>query len=106
MNPPYKSGYKLTIGNAYFVSAIGFLADEDGPVSFASGVVESADGDDEFDSSPFFTNEQGRFAIFGFAVGRTYRVTLTESDRTFEITVPEDAGTLLRTETIQIEKTP
>ena len=106
VNPPYKSGYKLTIGNAYFVSAIGFLADEDGPVSFASGVVESADGDDEFETLPFFTNEQGRFAIFGFAVGRTYRVTLTDSGRVFEIAVPEDAGTLLRTETIQIEKAP
>ena len=106
VNPPYKSGYKLTIGNAYFVSAIGFLADENGPVSFASGVVNTADGDEEFEQLPFFTNEQGRFAIFGFAVGRTYRVTLTESGRTFDIAVPEDAGTLLRTETITIEKAP
>lgn len=102
LNPPYRSGYKLVIGNEYFVSVIGILADANGPVSLASGRVVSADGDEDFEDVAFFTNAAGRFGLFGLAPGKRYRVDFADSDRSFVLEVPEDDGALVRLGTIEI----
>lgn len=104
VEPPYRSGYKLVIGNEYFVSVIGNLQDGDGPVPLESGTVLSADDDEEFRPLTFFTNRQGRFAMFGLASGRRYAVELPQSGRRFEFTVPEESGALVRLEPITIPK--
>ncbi|KEO86902.1 hypothetical protein EH30_04520 [Erythrobacter sp. JL475] len=102
VEPPYRSGYKLVIGNEYFVSVIGRLEDPDGPVTLESGTVTSADGDEGFKPLVFFTNRQGRYALFGLAVGKRYRVELPQSGRQFEFSVPEDGGALVRLEPVQV----
>jgi len=102
VEPPYRSGYKLVIGNEYFVSVIGNLEDTSGPVMLESGTVTSADGDEEFKPLVFFTNRQGRYALFGLAVGKRYHVDLPQSGRQFEFTVPDNAGALVRLEPVTI----
>lgn len=103
VDPPYKSGYRVTVGSAYFKSVIGVLTDEKGPVALASGRVESADGDEEFASLPFFTNRAGRFGIFGLAPGRSYVVRLNGSERTLRIDVPAEGDAVVRMGTVPTE---
>ncbi|MGB3710546.1 MAG: fimbria/pilus outer membrane usher protein, partial [Erythrobacter sp.] len=94
VDPPYRSGYEITVGSAYFVSASGFLLRGDGPFELAGGLVRSS-ADDEFAPQPFFTNSAGRFAIIGLAPGGTYQVELN-SGESFEFTVPADTQNLYR----------
>ena len=96
VEPPYKSGYRLEIGDEYFVSIVGFAEDADGPLSLATGEVRSADGDEDFAPLSFFTNSAGRFGIFGLAPGRSYEVSIAGSGKRFPIEIPSDSKALLR----------
>ena len=68
--PPYRSGYLVTVGSDYSVTAIGALLDENGqPVSLLAGrAVELAAPDRE--PVTIFTNRAGRFGISGLRSGR------------------------------------
>lgn len=100
--PPYKSGYRLTVGSEHFVSAIGILTDAAGPVALATGRVSALDLEEQFEPLPFFTNSKGRFGLFGLAPGKRYQVELSETGRTFIIEVPEDSDAVLRIDNITL----
>lgn len=100
VDPPYRSGYALTIGTDRFVSAVGFLKIGGQPAALVAGTITSADGED-FEPQPFFTNSAGRFGIIGLAPGGNYTVRLHDG-RTFSIAVPADNQGLYRMETIDL----
>lgn len=93
--PPYRAGYNVEVGSAYFVSATGFLFANGDPVALASGTV-TAVGDEQFTPQPFFTNSAGRFALLGLAPGGEYLVTLRDGGAKFTILVPASGEALLR----------
>lgn len=93
--PPYRAGYRLTVGSDYMVSVVGRLVAANGePIALVAGsAIELANPDRE--PVPLFTNAAGRFGATGLAPGR-WRITLTDADATkFDIEIPESAdGTL------------
>ena len=102
--PPYRSGYKLVVGSAYSVTAIGRLIDVDGdPVSLVSGTaVELAHP--ERPPITVFTNREGRFGIGGLAPGK-WRVTMLDDKKSvFELTIPADADGLVRVDELKAVK--
>src|SRR5690606_35640804 len=98
--PPYRGGYELIVGNARFVSAVGFLRIDGAPAALASGTIMS-ESDEGFTPQPFFTNSAGRFGIIGLAPGKTYTIRLSTGQR-FEIQVPADSTGLYRIEMLDV----
>lgn len=96
VEPPYKSGYAVVAGQESYVSVIGTLVDENGPVAVASGTVVDLETGEPLSDSSFFTNSAGRFGIFGLAPGRSYEVRISGSGRRFVLTVPQDADPIIR----------
>ena len=94
VNPPYRGGYAIEVGDSYYVSVTGTLTRGGEPAVLATGQVTALD-DDQFEPQPFFTNSVGRFGLLGFAPGRSYRVTLTDGT-SFDFTVPDNDDALLR----------
>lgn len=101
VDPPYRGGYELIVGNARFVSAVGFLQIDGAPAALASGTIMS-ESDEGFTPQPFFTNSAGRFGIIGLAPGKTYTIRLG-TGQTFEIHVPADSTGLYRIETLNVQ---
>ncbi|MEE4209939.1 MAG: fimbria/pilus outer membrane usher protein [Parvularcula sp.] len=101
VNPPYRSGYSITVGSAYFISATGFLKRGDEPAGLSTGIVRSP-ADPDFEPQQFFSNSAGRFAIIGLKPGGRYEIVLT-SREAFEITVPQDTTNLYRLGDIVID---
>ncbi|MEW4448954.1 fimbria/pilus outer membrane usher protein [Qipengyuania sp. JC766] len=95
IDPPYRAGYKIEVGSAYYVSATGFLLQGGAPVALGTGTVNAV-GDEEFVPQPFFTNSAGRFSLLGLAPGGEYQVTLRENGARFTIRVPANGEALLR----------
>jgi outer membrane usher protein len=94
--PPYRSGYRLTVGSAYNVTAIGRMLNRDGePVALVTGTaVELAHPDRE--PVAMFTNREGRFGAVGLAPGR-WRVRMLDDQKSvFVIDVPAKAEGVLR----------
>ncbi|WP_300379047.1 fimbria/pilus outer membrane usher protein [Henriciella sp.] len=102
VDPPFRSGYELQVGDERFVSAVGFLRIGDAPAELATGIITSQD-DEGFEPEPFFTNSAGRFGIIGLAPGRTYTVRLNDTRQAFTIKVPEDNTGLYRLDTINLQ---
>lgn len=89
--PPYRGGYRLTVGSDYMVSVVGRLLGANGePIALVAGsAVEAAHPERE--PVPLFTNSTGRFGATGLAPGR-WRITLTDADKTrFDLVIPKDA---------------
>ena len=89
--PPYRGGYRLTVGSDYMVSVVGRLLGRNGdPIVLVAGsAVEAAHPDRE--PIPLFTNAAGRFGATGLAPGR-WRITLADTDRTsFDLDIPRGA---------------
>jgi outer membrane usher protein len=97
VRPTYRSGYAVTVGSEYTITATGRLVDAQGqPVGLVRGVAKLADGSDEKREVEFFSNARGQFALLGLKPG-VWRLTTTgAAPRTFEITVPDDASGLVR----------
>ncbi len=93
VEPPYRSGYNITVGSDANVTAYGVLKIDGAPASLIAGSISSTD-DDQFKSQPFFTNSVGRFAIMGLRPGKTYQVRLTEPAGSYAIEVPADSQPL------------
>jgi outer membrane usher protein len=94
--PPYRSGYLVTAGSDYSITAIGTLLDQTGaPVSLLAGrAVELAAPD----RTPVtvFTNRAGRFGLSGLRPGR-WRIEMpTEPAQSVIIDVPEKAQGVVR----------
>lgn len=100
VRPPYRSGYRITVGNERFVSALGDLVSDGHPAALVSGTIASTD-DAGFTQQPFFSNSAGRFSVVGLAPGKTYEVTLSNG-RHFTIAVPADTSGLYRMGTVNI----
>ncbi|AQR75645.1 pilus assembly protein PapC [Sphingomonas sp. LM7] len=89
--PPYRGGYRLTVGSDYMVSVVGRLLGANGePIALVAGsAVEAAHPERE--PVPLFTNSTGRFGATGLAPGR-WRITLTDADKTsFDLVIPKGA---------------
>ncbi|WP_447953695.1 hypothetical protein [Sphingopyxis chilensis] len=93
VEPPYRSGYNITVGSDANVTAYGVLSIDGTPASLVAGSISSTD-DEDFASQPFFTNSVGRFAIMGLRPGKTYQVRLTEPAGSYVIEVPADSQPL------------
>lgn len=96
LNPPYKSGYDLTVGSAYNVTAVGALRDSRGePVALTLGVAEE---------TPLgagrpvgvFTNRAGRFVAQGVGPGHWRLRMETTPTMTFDLVIPEGTVGLFR----------
>jgi len=101
VDPPFRGGYNVQIGNDYFVSALGFLFVGEEPVRLATGVVRDPN-DENFVPVNFFTNSAGRFSVIGLAPGNRYEVVLNDINRSFTIEVPADNLGLLRLGTLTL----
>ncbi|MFO1113878.1 MAG: hypothetical protein U1E35_08520 [Rhodospirillales bacterium] len=96
LNPPYKSGYDLTVGSAYNVTAVGALHDSRGdPVALTLGVAE--------ETTPgagrpvgVFTNRSGRFVAQGVGPGHWRLRMETTPPLTFELVIPAETVGLFR----------
>ncbi|MGB3626960.1 MAG: hypothetical protein WA989_14100, partial [Henriciella sp.] len=95
LNPPYRSGYVLTVGTEANVSAVGTLILSGTPGSLLVGRVEGID-DPDYEATAFFTNSVGRFAVVGLKAGNSYRIKLNDQDIDFEIEVPDNGTNLVR----------
>ena len=103
LNPPYKSGYRLTVGSAATVTATGTLQDQNGePLALAVGTLE-AEGDPDFPATQIFTNRAGRFGLQGLKPGR-YGVLFAGQGRA-AFAVPEGTVGLFRAGTLTV-RTP
>jgi outer membrane usher protein len=107
VHPAYRSGYKVEVGSAAFVSAFGVLVDETGkPLKLVSGRIIEV-GRTNAAPAVFFTNSAGRFAAQKLEPGKRYRVELFTSPSVgFEFSVPKDNAGLLRLETIKVPVPP
>ena len=95
--PPYRSGYNLTVGTDYSVTAIGKLLTEDGaPLQLIAGrAIELAHPDRE--PVTLFTNREGRFGASGLAPGRWRIEMLTDPATVYFIDIPADTVGIYRT---------
>ena len=87
--PPYRGGYRLTVGSDYMVSVVGRLLGANGePIALVAGsAVEAAHPERE--PVPLFTNATGRFGATGLAPGR-WRITLADADKTgFDLVIAQ-----------------
>ena len=89
VQPRLHSGYALTVGSAYYVTAAGIMLDDQGrPVSLRSGRAVSLD-DPDAPPAEVITNRQGRFAVSGLSAGR-WRITLAgQPALIYDIVVPD-----------------
>ncbi|CAM3096011.1 Pilus assembly protein PapC [Sphingomonas antarctica] len=85
--PPYRSGYKIVIGSAYSITALGNLLDAaGGPVALVTGTATELAHPDHTPLT-VFTNREGRFGLAGLAPGK-WRIEMLDDDRSvfdFEI---------------------
>ena len=94
--PWLHSGFKLTVGSAYNISAVGVLLDGEGkPVTLRTGTARSLN-DPKAPPVDVITNRDGRFAALGLAPGR-WRIEMSGAPPlAYEIDVRQTADALLR----------
>ncbi|ALJ16173.1 fimbria/pilus outer membrane usher protein [Sphingopyxis macrogoltabida] len=94
--PSYRSGYHLTVGSEYGVTALGTMTDIDGEtVALVTGnAFELAHP--ERPPVTVFTNRQGRFGATGLAPGK-WRVEMLDTKKSvFEIDIPDNGENIVR----------
>lgn len=96
LNPPYKSGYDLTVGSTYNITVVGTLLDARGEaVALSVGEADEVGGTGKHTVS-VFTNRSGRFVAQGVGPGR-WRLRLdTTPPLEFEMVIPADSVGLFR----------
>jgi len=102
--PPYRSGYLITVGSDYFVTASGqLLTDSDQPLTLWVGqAVELAHP--ERPPIRVLANASGRFSVQGLRPGRWRIETASDSSEVYYLDVPADAQGLVRVGTLRPEK--
>ncbi|WP_374405194.1 fimbrial biogenesis outer membrane usher protein [Pelagerythrobacter sp.] len=90
--PPYRAGYRLTVGSDYMTSVVGQLLDAGGqPIALVSGTA-TEDANPDREPIALFTNAAGRFGASGLAPGR-WTIVLNDADHTrFIFSIAEDAN--------------
>lgn len=105
--PAYKSGYGLTIGSEYTVTAFGSLVDAGGePIALLTGtaVEEGVEGGR---SVTVFTNRVGKFGAQGLRPGKWLLTMETEPKTRFALNIPKDAVGLVKLDTLKpVEAAP
>jgi outer membrane usher protein len=99
--PGYRSGYKLTIGSDYTITAFGVLADAQGePIALLTGTAyEEGHPDDH--KVVIFTNRTGRFGAQGLRPGRWVIDMATEPPTRFLIDIPKNTVGLMKFDTLK-----
>jgi outer membrane usher protein len=101
--PAYKSGYRLTVGSDYTVTALGTLVDEHGePIALLTGKARE-EGREDGPTVTVFTNRAGRFGAQGLRPGRWILEMATEPPTRFVINVPKDAVGLVKLDALRPE---
>jgi outer membrane usher protein len=104
--PPYRSGYRLEVGSAYSVTAIGRMVDVDGEaVALITGTATEI-AHPERPKTTVFTNRDGRFGASGLAPGKWRLEMLDAKKSQFEFTIPENADGIVRLGDISPVKGP
>ena len=96
IQPGYRSGYVVDVGNARNVAVISRLVDASGrAIAYAAAYAILEDGTE----TPIFTNASGRFYVEGLLPGETVRIRLDASPkRITSFEVPDTALGILRLE--------
>lgn len=95
LRPAYRSGYKLVVGSANNVTAVGRMVDASGkPLSLVSGSARQADNEAGEEIS-LFTNREGRFGATGLGPGRWVISMNDDLNSTYIIEVRKDAEGVL-----------
>ncbi len=94
--PRYRSGYVLTVGSDYSVTALGRLLNQDGEgVSLVTGMATELAHPDR-PGVAVFTNREGKFGMTGLAPGK-WRVEMNDDLKSvFEIDIPSNAEGAVR----------
>ncbi len=99
--PAYKSGYRLTIGSDYTVTAFGTVLDDKGePIALLTGTAQE-EGRTDGPKVEIFTNRTGRFGAQGLRPGRWTLEMATEPKTRFVIDIPKDAVGLVKLDTLR-----
>ncbi|MFN3931007.1 MAG: fimbria/pilus outer membrane usher protein [Brevundimonas sp.] len=94
--PPYRSGYLVTVGSDYSVSATGQLVTADGgPLRLQAGLAFEVARPDR-PGVRMFTNGSGRFAVQGLRPGLWRIEAGPEGSPSYVIEIPEGADGLVR----------
>jgi outer membrane usher protein len=94
--PPYRSGYLVTVGSDYSVSATGQLVQADGtPLKLLVGMAYEVARPDQ-PGVRMFTNNAGRFAVQGLRPGEWRIEAGIDGAQTYTIVIPEGADGLVR----------
>lgn len=95
MQAPYRSGYVVTVGSAYGVTAIGKLLDAQGdPVTLLAGKAVEIGGEGR--TVEVFTNRSGTFGASGLKAGR-WRIEMPgQPPMTYEVVIPETPTAVVR----------
>ncbi|WP_120717442.1 fimbria/pilus outer membrane usher protein [Tsuneonella amylolytica] len=102
--PSYRSGYLLTVGSDYNVTALGTMLDVDGqPVSLVSGTATQLDHPERA-AVTVFTNRQGRFGAAGLAPGKWRIEMLDQNKSIYVIDIPADASGVVKLGDINPER--
>ncbi len=90
--PPYRGGYRLTVGSDYMVSVVGRLLGPTGdPITLVGGTA-TEEAHPEREPVPLFTNSAGRFGVTGLAPGR-WRITLVDLEKTsYDLVIPKESA--------------
>jgi outer membrane usher protein len=103
--PGYRSGYRLTVGSDYTITAFGTLADADGePIALLTGTAYEDGGADDHKVT-IFTNRTGRFGAQGLRPGRWIIDMATDPPIRFRIEIPKDTVGLLKLDTLKPTET-
>jgi outer membrane usher protein len=102
--PAYKSGYKLTVGSDYTITAFGTLLDAKGePVALLTGTAVQ-EGGDAGHKITVFTNRAGRFGAQALRPGRWLLDMATEPATRYTLDIPKDAVGLVKLDTLHPAK--
>lgn len=104
--PPYRSGYRLTVGSEYSLSVFGVLLDESGaPLPLIAGTATDLKAP-EREAIVVFTNRQGRFAASGLREGRWRLDMSTDPPISYIVDIPSDAGSVVTLGNLKPEISP
>jgi len=96
IKPGYRTGYRLTVGSDYHITAIGRALDAAGdPIGNLIGIARE-NGDEQGQTVDLFTNASGRFAAQGMRPGMWEVVLPTIPETRLQIEIPETDKAFIR----------